>query len=56
MRHIGSSIPGYSKATTVKVTKNGYRTYGTAFAVQNDYYMRCEVRGATSNGAYLTCR
>lgn len=56
MRHIGSSIPGYSKAATVKVTKNGYITYGTAFAVQNDYYMRCEVRGATSNGAYLTYR
>ncbi|WP_405293981.1 hypothetical protein [Methanobrevibacter sp.] len=56
MRKLGSSMPGYSKGITVKVTKNGYRSYGTALAIQNDYYLRCEVRGATNNGAYLDCR
>lgn len=50
----GRAIPiGYSHVKTVKVYKNGHKTKGYAFAIQNYKKMRCEVRGATSNGAYL---
>ena len=52
----GRAIPiGYSNAKNVKVTKGGYKTTGIAFAIQNYRSIRCEVRGATSNGERLTC-
>lgn len=56
MRKLGSSYPGYSKAVKVTVTKGSYKSKGVALAVQNDYYMRCEVRGATKSGYYITCK
>ena len=50
----GRAIPvGYSNAKTVKVTKGGHKTKGTAFAIKNHKNIRCEVRGATSNGMRL---
>ena len=51
----GSSYPGYSKGVKVTVTKNGHKYKGTAFAVKNSKYIRCEVRGAI-NGVYLSNR
>ena len=56
MRKIGSSYPGYSNAVKVTVTKGKYKSTGYAMAIQNDYYMRCEVRGATKSGYYITCK
>lgn len=50
----GSDHPGYSKAVTVKVTKNGHSYKGYAMVVKNaKNQMRCEVRGATPY--YLKC-
>ena len=44
-RKYGSSMPGYSKAVKVTVHKSGHKYKGTAYAVKNDYGIRCEVRG-----------
>ena len=50
----GRAIPiGYSDVKLVKVTKNGHKTTGYAMAIKNHRSIRCEVRGATSNGMYL---
>lgn len=53
-RSVGSYHPGYSDSSvTVKLTKNGHTYTGTAYAVQNSNYMRCEIRGAV-NGVYIS--
>lgn len=46
-------VIGYSNAVKVKVTKNGHTYKGTAYAIKNSKYIRCEVRGAV-NGVYLS--
>ena len=49
----GRAIPiGYSKAKTVTLNKDGIECEGTAFAIQNDKTLRCEVRGLKTG--YLT--
>lgn len=52
-RSHGSGMPGYSKGVTVTVTKNGHKYKGTAYAVKNDYGIRCEVRGV-GNGLHIS--
>ena len=49
----GSFHPGYSNGVKVTVTKNGHKYTGTAYAVKNSRYIRCEVRGVIS-GVYLS--
>jgi hypothetical protein len=49
----GSSLPGYSKGVKVTVHKNGHKYRGTAYAVKNDYGIRCEVRGV-GNGLHIS--
>lgn len=52
-KSVGSGRPGYSDSVTVKLTKNGHTYTGTALAIRNSNYMRCEVRGAV-NGVYIS--
>ena len=56
MKKLGSSYPGYSKAVKVTVKKGSYKSKGIALAIKNHRGIRCEVRGATPNGAYLVCK
>lgn len=37
---------GYSKGVKVKVTKNGHKYYGTAYAIKNTKYLRCQINDA----------
>lgn len=53
-KSVGSTYPGYSDmSVTVKVTKDGHTYTGTAYAVKNSNYMRCEIRGAIT-GVYIS--
>ena len=52
-RQRGGFTPGYSNGVKVTVTKNGHKYKGTAYAIKNDYYIRCEVRGAIV-GLYIS--
>lgn len=47
-----ANVIGYSKGVKVTVTKNGHKYKGTAFAIKNSKYIRCEVRGVP--GLYIS--
>ena len=55
MKKVGSALPGYSKFVKVTVTKGGHKYHGIAAAIKNDYYIRCQVRGAIT-GLYISSR
>ena len=46
-------VIGYSNAKNVKVTKNGHTYKGTAYAIKNSKYIRCEVKGVKT-GLYIS--